>query len=336
MSVIIKNFIVHQLKLEEESLTVKTRQDIFDVNADIEMFVQQLNQVYNNKPVKGIGAFNEEEKEDSFDQALDAFLGGEFSFQHFSVETCKKLLASVTELGSVETGFVIVSQFQFLATEYLMIAVLDTKEHVEINQNLELSVATHLDLSKMQLAARIDLTMLQTNKEQNRYVSFIKGRAGRKISDFFLDFLHCDEQVDIKQQNKQLIESVEEYLESERLEPEEKQVSREKLVDYYKEQIDTGEEIKVSDVAEKLATHDQKQDFSAFNQSMEQPLEDEFQADKAAIKSLSKFSGAGGGVSISFDRKMLGDRVVYQEDSDTLIIKGIPPNLKDQLSRWQD
>ncbi|MBE1298936.1 MAG: nucleoid-associated protein YejK [Alteromonadaceae bacterium] len=336
MSVIIKNFIVHQLKLEEESLTVKTRPDIFDVNADIEMFVQQLNQVYNNKPVKGIGAFNEEEKEDSFDKALDAFLGGEYSFQHFSVETCKKLLASVTELGAVETGFVIISQFQFLATEYLMIAVLDTKEHVEINQNLELSVATHLDLSKMQLAARIDLTMLQTNKEQNRYVSFIKGRAGRKISDFFLDFLHCDEQVDIKQQNKQLIESVEEYLESERLEPEEKQASREKLVDYYKEQIDTGEEIKVSDVAEKLATHDQKQDFSAFNQSMEQPLEDEFQADKAAIKSLSKFSGAGGGVSISFDRKMLGDRIVYQEDSDTLIIKGIPPNLKDQLSRWQD
>jgi nucleoid-associated protein len=46
---------------------------------------------------------------------------------------------------------------------------------------------------------------------------------------------------------------------------------------------------------------------------------------------LAKFSGQGGGLSLSFDRKLYGDRIQYDAHTDTLVIKGIPPNLKDQL-----
>ena len=34
---------------------------------------------------------------------------------------------------------------------------------------------------------------------------------------------------------------------------------------------------------------------------------------------------------MSFDAKLLGDRVHYDPSTDTLTIKGVPPNLKDQL-----
>ncbi len=336
MSILVKNFIVHQLTVADNTLSINTRDDIFDVNQDVELFVQQLNQTFNNKPVKGIGAFDNADDSQEFADALQGFLSSAIPFQEFSVQVCKRLVTALTDLGTVETGFVILVQFQFLATEYFMVVVLDTKEHVSIDGQLQLRVDSHLDLAKMQLAARVDLTMLQTQPETNRYISFIKGRAGRKISDFFLNFLGCEEQVDIKQQNKQLVETVEQYLESEQLQPEEKQANREKLIDYYKEQVDSGDEIKVQDVAQTLAMHDQKQDFSSFNQSMEQPLEDSFQPDKAAIKTLSKFTGQGGGVSVSFERKLLGDRVVYDANTDTLVIKGLPPNLKDQLQKWRD
>ena len=51
------------------------------------------------------------------------------------------------------------------------------------------------------------------------------------------------------------------------------------------------------------------------------------------LKGLAKFSGSGGGVTINFDRNLLGERVIYNPHTDTLMIKGIPPNLKDQLMR---
>jgi len=48
---------------------------------------------------------------------------------------------------------------------------------------------------------------------------------------------------------------------------------------------------------------------------------------------MKKFSGAGNGVSVSFERKLLGSRVQYDVHNDVLTIKGIPPNLKDQLTK---
>ena len=47
-----------------------------------------------------------------------------------------------------------------------------------------------------------------------------------------------------------------------------------------------------------------------------------------------KFSGAGAGLSLSFEQKLLGERVQYDAERDVLIIKGTPPNLRDQLQKF--
>ena len=232
----------------------------------------------------------------------------------------------------METGFVIFSHYEFLATQYLMITLLNTKQHIEINRKLELNCSDHLDLAKMQLAVRIDLTQLDITPEQNRYISFIKGRMGRKVSDFFMRFLGCEELVDIKQQNKQLLTTVDEFLAAEQLDPVEKHQRREVVAEYYKDKLEQGEDIQIKELAEKLPTENET-DFYQFNQQTETPLEENFQADRGALKTLAKFSGQGGGISLSFDRKLYGERVSYNAETDTLVIKGIPPNLKDQLMK---
>ena len=61
-------------------------------------------------------------------------------------------------------------------------------------------------------------------------------------------------------------------------------------------------------------------DFSVFAAHLETPLEPEFQPDGAAVRKLARFSGQGGGVSVAFDRKLLGDKVklpnhlIYYQD----------------------
>ncbi len=62
-------------------------------------------------------------------------------------------------------------------------------------------------------------------------------------------------------------------------------------------------------------------------------LESSFPADRSVVRKLTKYVGQGGGVSISFDQKHLGERIQYDPDSDTLTIQGIPPNLREQLKR---
>lgn len=349
MSALIHHFVVHRLVVnQQQELAVVPRHECFAVSPQIEALAQQINQAFNTKPGKGVGGFIEHMEGDAatasdaedmqkdvsqFHALLKDMATEPSSFVDFSVKSCELLKKSLVETGTVETGFVIFSHYEFLATQYLMIALINTKEHVEISSDLELSYSDHLDLAKMQLAVRIDLTQLDISPEQNRYISFIKGRMGRKVSDFFMRFVGCQELVDIKQQNKQLISSVDDYLSSSQLDAEEKQQSREIVADYYKEKLELGDDIELKELAKKLPSEGSGDDFYQFNQQNQVPLEDNFQADRTVLKNLAKFTGQGGGVSVSFDRKLYGERIVYHPETDTLVIKGIPPNLKDQLTK---
>ena len=351
MSALIHHFVVHQLAVnQQQELTLVPRESCFDVSQEIENLVQQINHAFNTKPGKGVGAFvadnaeivsvsHEEESQTlaphavSFKKLLEDMQTEKHDFVEFSIQASELLKKSLIDTGTLETGFVVFSHYQFLATDYLMIAIINTKQHVEINRDLELTSSDHLDLAKMQLAVRIDLTQLAVSAEQLRYISFIKGRMGRKVSDFFMHFIGCEELVDVKQQNKQLLTTVDAFLSAEQLDPQEKHQARETVSNYYKEKLELGEDIQIQELATKLPSDHVS--FEEFNQGAELPLEDQFQADRGVLKTLAKFSGQGGGVSLSFERKLLGDRVSYDAGSDTLMIRGIPPNLKDQLLKSQ-
>lgn len=353
MSALIHHFVVHQFAVnEQQELKLIPKQSCFEVSLAIEDLAQQINHAFNTKPSKGVGGFvelagqrsNEEASDEEslpvanpgqFKGILNEMLDEQSDFIDFSIHASELLKKTMLDMASIETGFVIFSHYQFLATDYLMIAIINTKQHVEINRELELTSSDHLDLAKMQLAVRIDLTQLTTTPEQQRYISFIKGRMGRKVSDFFMSFLGCEELVDIKQQNKQLLSSVDDFLASEQLDPQEKHQSRQIVSEYYKEKLEQGEDIHIRELADKLPKEDESQDFYQFVKDAEQPIEEKFQADRSVLKTLAKFSGQGGGISLSFERKLLGDRVSYDPGSDTLVIRGIPPNLKDQLLKSQ-
>jgi nucleoid-associated protein YejK len=45
------------------------------------------------------------------------------------------------------------------------------------------------------------------------------------------------------------------------------------------------------------------------------------------------YDRSGGGLTINFDAMLLGERVFWDPATDTLTIKGTPPNLRDQLQR---
>lgn len=358
MSAIIKHFVMHQLSINaQQRLELTPKNACFEVTQSTETLAHEINQAFNSKPGKGVGGFSmshPQETDFAFEQ--DASADTESAAQETTGPTFKELLGNaitdaehfidlskgasqllikaLVEDGLVETGYIVFVHYEFLATEYLLIALLNTKQHVEVTDELELSYSDHLDVPKMQLAVRLDLTQYATQPELYRYISFIKGRMGRKVSDFFMRFVGCEEKVDIKAQNKQLIAQVDDYLATEQLSTEEKQLTRGVVADYYKQKIASGEDINVAELSAKLPKNEEQQsDFSVFNAHLEQPLEPIFQPDRAALKPLAKFSGQGGGVTVSFDRNLLGDKVHYDPISDTLVIKGIPPNLKDQLSK---
>ena len=128
-------------------------------------------------------AFFSPEKNGVVSSSIQSYRQGEMHFYHLTEKAADVLKEELNKYAFNETGYLIFCHYRFVADEYVMIALVNVKEHYSINQELDLTSSRHLDIAKMQLAARIDLNGMATALEDNRYISFIKGRAGREAPD---------------------------------------------------------------------------------------------------------------------------------------------------------
>ncbi|MBU3824245.1 MAG: nucleoid-associated protein YejK [Candidatus Oceanisphaera merdipullorum] len=328
MSLDIEHIIVHSLFLDEQGQTqLATREDDLATGPAVNHLMAELHHIYNTKAGKIFGYFNDED--DSFRDLVRRVEDQSLTFAAFSHQASDRLLSELKRLDMSEQGVLIFVRYQWLGAHYLLIALLDNKDSVTVTEKLEVSHASYLDLGKMQLAARLDLTELRIRPESKRYFSFIKGRAGRKVSDFFLNFLSCVEGMDPKAQSQGLLKAVDEFCEARQLSPAEKLESKALVNKYCREQLKEGEELELRELSAEMGT-DNDLDFYQFV-SEEYQLEDKFPVDRSALKGLTKYVGSGGGLTISFDQKLLGERIQYDANTDTLVIQGLPPNLKSQL-----
>lgn len=333
MSLSVKHLVLHSLILDEEGkVALKARQQETQMSANALELVEDLHLTYNRKPSKGFGFFASSDSEIELAHQLTQHRQGSLDFIPFSIAAGDRLLAQLEKYDLIEQGVLMFAIYEFVGSEYLQIMLLENKLSPAVNEALEVTASRYLETHSIQLAARIELTEMERNPESRRYVSYIKGRAGRKVSDFFVEFLGCDEGLDVKQQNAVLMTAVDEYCESKQLDPAEKVEYRKQVKSYCEQQLKEGEEIQVKALSNALPATESGEDFYQFAAET-YPLEEQFPADRGALKKLTKYFGQGKGVTISFDQPLLGERVFYDPESDTLTIKGIPPNLKEQLRR---
>ena len=334
MSITVKQIILHQrVKSNEEAenspqLTAILREQLLAITPEVEQMMLQLHQGYQNK-AKGYGIFQESS---IFAQSLNRLLENELDFLPFSHESTHLLINELSKYNFADNGTLVLCQYNFLATDYLFIALLDSRISMLVNEQLEIQRTEYLDITQFDIAARINLTDLQLNANSNRYLTFIKGRVGRKIADFFMDFLGAEEGLNPQVQNQCLLQAVDDYCVQGELNREQTQAVKKQVFEYCKGQLNSGEEIELAELSNELPTLNQ-QPFMAFTQEQNYGLEENIPPVRTALKSLTKFSGSGKGVTISFDAELIDQRIIWDETADTLTIKGLPPNLRDQLQR---
>jgi len=334
MTTEVQKLVVHYVDKKDEKIEIHLRNDEMIVNDKVNIFIEQLHHAYNGKPGKGFCGFSGE-KNGTVATAMQSYRMGDLHFWNMTEQATEVLKEELNKYAFNETGYLIFCHYQYVATDYMLIAMVNIKDHYSITSELDLASSRHLDISKMQLAARIDLQQWAADPECNRYISFIKGRAGRKVADFFLDFLGCEEGIDAKQQSAVMLEAVEDYLSEQEYDKNEKTDLRKQVFDYCSDCVTTGSDAQVDALSETISKGDGV-DFDTFYKEQSYELEESFPVDKKTVTSMVKFSGMGAGVSISFERKHLGERIHYNEHSDTLTIQGVPPNLKDQLQKYLD
>ena len=329
-----RHTIVHLIdkKPDGQPAILHTRDAELADSEAIEGLLADLNYSYNAKPNKAWGLFHEESGAYPFSGWLHAYLEGEqdfVAFSHQAVEHLKDLMES----SNLSTGgHVLFAQYQQGMTDYLSIALLHHSEGVTVTESLEVAPAKHVDLGQLHLAARINLSEWRNNKQSRQYISFIRGKGSKKVSDYFRELIGCQEGVDAKGETRTLLKAFSDYVESEDLPEEAAKEKTDTLVDYASTQAKRGEPMALDALSE-LMDDEAPRAFYDFIQANDYDLASEIPADKPTLNQFRRFTGRAEGLSISFEAHLLGSRIKFDETRDVLEITEVPTQLRDQLRR---
>lgn len=328
----IRHAIVHLIdkKPDGNPATLHARDSELGESQAIDNLLADLNDSYNAKPNKVWGLFHEESGAYPFSGWLADYLDGGRDFVAFSRQAVEHLKQLMEESNLSTGGHVLLAHYQQGMTDYLAIALLHHSEGVAVTDSLDVTPSRHLDLGQLHLAARINLSEWRNNKTSRQYISFIKGKGGKKVSEYFREFIGCQEGVDAPSETRTLLKAFSDYVESEDLAEEQAREKTEALVDYASSQARRGEPIALEELSE-LIDEEHPRAFFEHIRNQDYGLAPEIPADKRTLNQFRRFTGRAEGLSISFEAHLLGDRVEYDESEDSLVIKHPPKGLIQQL-----
>ena len=333
----IRHCIVHLIdkKPDGSPAVLHARDSELATSQAIENLLADLNESYNAKQGKAWGLLHEESGAYPFSGWLKAYLDGEQDFTAFSRQAVEHLQKLMEESNLSTGGHVLLAHYQQGMTDYLAIALLHHSEGVAVTDALDVTPAKHLDLGQLHLAARINISEWQNNKQSKQYISFIKGKNGKKVSDYFRDFIGCQEGVDGPGETRTLLKAFSDFVESEDLPEEQAREKTKTLVGYASGQAKLGEPITLEELSG-LIDEERPKAFYEHIRNKDYGMAPEFPADKRTLSQFQRFTGRAEGLSISFEAHLLGSKIEYDEGRDMLIIRQLPTQLKDQLKRRQD
>lgn len=329
----IRHSIIHQIdKKPDGSPAVLLVSDTELVESQAtENLLNDLNIAYNAKTGKGWGFFHAQSGAFPLSGWLQTFIdGGDFiEFSQTAVEHLTKLME---ESNLSVGGHVLFAHYQQGLTEYLIIALVQHSESVTVNADLSVTGSKHLDFGNIHLATRINLSEWRNNPQSRQYISFLKGSKGRKATDYFRDFIGCQEGVDGPGETRTLLKAFSDFVAAEDLHEDSAREKTQALVSYSMAQAKIGEPIALDELSE-LIDEDRPKAFYDFIRNKDYGLSPEIPADKRTLNQYRRFTGRTNGLSISFESHMLGSAIEYDAEAGSLLMRDLPTQLRDQLKR---
>lgn len=297
----------------------------------LENLLEDFTREFNSKPSKA-WAFFSNTGDASLAQQAQAILSGNLDLFALSTAITQQWQQILDAQQIFMRNHLCFIHYQHSMSEYLAIAFLPQNQGLSINSRFELGSTYYLDLSQLHMAARINLSEWQNNPESRHYISLLKGKGGKKIVDAFNQLLGCEEINDAPAETRTLLQAFDDYLEDT---DSSEEVAREKtqtLVRFANEQSRKGEPVALTELSEVL-DEDNPQAFYNHIRNKDYGLSPFVPTDRRTLSQFHRFSGRAEGLSISFEAHLLGSKVEYDAERDTLIIRNPPTQLKDQLKR---
>jgi len=323
--------VVHRIdKKRQEPAALKLRADLLPVDHVLESTVVKTRQAYNDNPNRAYGVFHADQLAYPFSKALEDYYAGRTTLLDFSGAAMGLLVKEMNQEPLATGGYVIFVSYEENARTFFMVVLLKLKGATGIDEaSLALSELWNLDVDHLHEAARINVSNWQAG--EGNYISFArKGSGNKKFTEYFRDFIGCDEFVESRAQTATLIRVIKEYCTACNMTPEEAKTVKAKAYDYFVEQSKAKKPINLAAISMRFDDQNPKA-FVQYLEEKQVELSDGFEPDKTTYKQLKRIGGKDLDLTINFDRSLLGNRIKYDPDTQQLVITKLPPALIAEL-----
>ena len=272
----------------------------------IENLLSDFNETYNAKTIKGWGFFHAQTGAFPLSGWLQAFIerGDFIEFRTTAVEHLTKLME---ESNLSVGGHALFAPYQQGLTDYLVIALRQNSEGVTVNDDLSITPSKHLDFGSISLATSINISEWRSNPKSRQYISFLKGSKVSKATDYFRDFIGCQEGVDGPGETRTLLKAFSDFVKAEDLHEDSAPEKTNTLVSYSIAQSKLGEPIALDELSGPI-DEEQPHRFYDFIKAKDYGLSETLPPDKRTLNKFRRFTGRTEGLSISFEAHLLGEK----------------------------
>jgi len=325
----ISNCITHRISRQgtETPVELQLREQVMAVNGRLDELVRELKHAYVGKAGKLYGQFNTDLDKCHVSQWLRECSEEKLSFERFTIKATEALKTLLEDTDLVPDAHILFAMENLADTDVLYVFVIQHNEGVYLDGDLLLQSSHFLDVSGVLLGAKIDMTAWLQEGDAS-YLSMLRARGDKDFTDLFGNWLGFADQRDIAAETSTFLETVTAY--SDTLETEAAQVYRNQVVDYCLEQDKRGEPVVIRELSEHVNT-EKPEAFQSFVSKRQEEPKAELIPDRRQLKQFVRLSGRNEQLSMSFAADCLGESIVYDKNTDSLVITNIPGPLKLKL-----
>ncbi len=343
----IENIIVHEVIKDNEPKSkarLVDRQDENPINTHAELLVNQVTGLFRKTGMlTGEFAISNDPKMPlpDFVKLLENYLGdsGFDDFVLFSKAATKIFINRFDDSSSQEAGYLWFNHYTHNKDRFLSVILLRKKKGLVFNSNLDLDEIESIDLDKIHMAARVNLSAWRKG-ETKKYISFRIGANAKTVTNYFSKFIGCEEYTQSRVDTKVLKEVIREYCTHHEFDASDTEKATQYVVNECTKCLDEERPFLLDKMSEKLdVIFDPLEKGVFLSKAQEEPrsLNNEINPDRRELNAFSRYKGNDKTMSISFDIGLLDREVSYYPESDSAILtfEKIPVGLKAQLDAAQ-
>lgn len=306
---------------------VTLRDSDLSIDGKVEELCRELKHTYIRKSGKIYGGFSEDTGEHPMGNWVKEYLEDKISFQKLVSYAIKQLQIELDKTESPIDNILVVFHEKIEAGDSLYICLIDHAQGQYFDGDLNLCDSQHVDTQNINLAARIKTQEYQAEEGHN-YLSVLKWRGEKELSDAFVNVMGLTDKIDIAAETTEFLDMVTAY--TKELPEDIAKETKTAVVDYCLEQDKTGVPIAVEGISKQISI-ESKPEFSEFVKNIQPNPKKELIPDKAQLRNYVRISGRNELMSMSFASAALGESIIYDAESDSITIKNIPAPLKARL-----